>query len=583
MTNACPPIRMAPDASRASARRRRDDRGAAQAPAAGTRVLAARARRSRRLLRLHLPDRGGYPPAFGEGAAQARRQARRLGRATSRRARISTSREAARAPARRPRARDPARREDGAEAALQAARRRGDRRRRPRVRAAGAGRARSSSRRSAARTDRRPSCSKPRSRDEPFSPVDKVDIYSQLGRAYAEAGRAAARGRALRAVRSTAIADGDGPGARGPLRDAAQLRAERHGRARPRRGGRPAARSSGSRTPTTRTRASGSTGRSRASRTPKAAQSVALANVRKAIALLQATDDTLHLARAHILAADITLSRDDADDAPTPPRQRRAAARAMLARPQDRVEISDAALTDRGAPRGGGAGRRARAARRSSWSATTRRSTDGLALSALADALVLAGDIRGGRRGVPREAVDLLEAQGRWRDAATTCRAWGRMLRDAGRRAAGAGRARARRRARHAGGAGRRARRALSVELALTPRGPYSLALSARFASDATRTFRDGVLTQALAVGGRDAARPGAAGAGRDGDDPRRVGGRRAARLRWLLALDDDHSRSSRARARTRCSDARRASCAGCGRCACRRSRTRCCARSAAS
>ena len=38
-------------------------------------------------------------------------------------------------------------------------------------------------------------------------------------------------------------------------------------------------------------------------------------NVRKAIALLQATEDTFHLARAHILAADITLSRADADAA----------------------------------------------------------------------------------------------------------------------------------------------------------------------------------------------------------------------------------------------------------------------------
>ena len=43
--------------------------------------------------------------------------------------------------------------------------------------------------------------------------------------------------------------------------------------------------------------------------------SVALTNVRKAIALLQATDDTFHLARAHILAAGITLGRENADDA----------------------------------------------------------------------------------------------------------------------------------------------------------------------------------------------------------------------------------------------------------------------------
>ena len=42
-------------------------------------------------------------------------------------------------------------------------------------------------------------------------------------------------------------------------------------------------------------------------------EEIALTNVRKAIALLQATEDTLHLARAHLLAAYITLSRDDAE------------------------------------------------------------------------------------------------------------------------------------------------------------------------------------------------------------------------------------------------------------------------------
>jgi hypothetical protein len=36
------------------------------------------------------------------------------------------------------------------------------------------------------------------------------------------------------------------------------------------------------------------------------------------------------------------------------------------------------------------------------------------------------------------------------------------------------------------------------IERRLAPSGPYSLALSARLASDATRTFRDGVLTAAL-------------------------------------------------------------------------------------
>ena len=81
----------------------------------------------------------------------------------------------------------------------------------------------------------------------------------------------------------------------------------------------------------------------------------------------------------------------------------------------------------------------------------------------------------------------------------------------------------------------------MSVDLALTPRGPYSLALSARFASDATRTFRDGVLTQALAVDGR--VQLAQASQAPDGTVRIRAGSEAAAaRLRWVLALDDDHT-----------------------------------------
>ena len=81
----------------------------------------------------------------------------------------------------------------------------------------------------------------------------------------------------------------------------------------------------------------------------------------------------------------------------------------------------------------------------------------------------------------------------------------------------------------------------MSFELAVTPRGPYSLALSARFASDATRTFRDGVLTQALAVDGRvGLARAWQSPAGAVTIQAESAGA--AERLRWLLALDDDHS-----------------------------------------
>ena len=81
----------------------------------------------------------------------------------------------------------------------------------------------------------------------------------------------------------------------------------------------------------------------------------------------------------------------------------------------------------------------------------------------------------------------------------------------------------------------------MSLELAVAPCGPYSLALSARTTSDATRTFRDGLVTQALAVGDRiELARAWQSPSGTvtiraDSDAA-------AERLRWLLALDDDHS-----------------------------------------
>jgi 3-methyladenine DNA glycosylase/8-oxoguanine DNA glycosylase len=81
----------------------------------------------------------------------------------------------------------------------------------------------------------------------------------------------------------------------------------------------------------------------------------------------------------------------------------------------------------------------------------------------------------------------------------------------------------------------------LTVELAVTPRGPYSLALSARIASDATRTFRDGLLTQVLAVDGRiELVRAWQSPSGAVTIRAESAAG--ADRVRWLLALDDDHS-----------------------------------------
>ncbi len=81
----------------------------------------------------------------------------------------------------------------------------------------------------------------------------------------------------------------------------------------------------------------------------------------------------------------------------------------------------------------------------------------------------------------------------------------------------------------------------MTVELAVTPRGPYSLAFSARFSSDATRTFRDGVLTALLEVD--DSRELALARQSPDGTVTIRAQSAAGAeRLRWVLALDDDHS-----------------------------------------
>ncbi len=75
------------------------------------------------------------------------------------------------------------------------------------------------------------------------------------------------------------------------------------------------------------------------------------------------------------------------------------------------------------------------------------------------------------------------------------------------------------------------------VEIAVKPHGPYSLALSARLIGDATRRFRDGVVTARCAAGiARAWQSP-------DGTVTIRSESKESAeKLRWMLALDDDHS-----------------------------------------
>lgn len=81
----------------------------------------------------------------------------------------------------------------------------------------------------------------------------------------------------------------------------------------------------------------------------------------------------------------------------------------------------------------------------------------------------------------------------------------------------------------------------MTLELAVRPRGPYSLAFSARYSSDATRTFRDGLFTALLEVDGQ----PELARAWQATDGTVTIRAESVAtvdRVRWILALDDDHS-----------------------------------------
>ena len=78
----------------------------------------------------------------------------------------------------------------------------------------------------------------------------------------------------------------------------------------------------------------------------------------------------------------------------------------------------------------------------------------------------------------------------------------------------------------------------MPLEATIRPRGFYSLALSARLASDATRTARGGVLLAALADGERVAARQLA-----DGRLVLRAETEAGLeQLRFVLATDDDHT-----------------------------------------
>src|SRR4051812_20228005 len=158
-------------------------------------------------------------------------------------------------------------------------------------------------------------------------------------------------------------------------------------------------------------------------------ESVALANIRRAIALLQATDDTLHLARAHLLAARIAVSKD-----PNEAERHLNAAEQFLGNTPavaDAVEIA-IQRAELAVARSDGGNAVAFAQRALDTNRGANPVDDGQAYAALASGLALQNEVSAADDAY-RKATDTLEAQGRWHECANVCRAWARMLRQVGR------------------------------------------------------------------------------------------------------------------------------------------------------
>jgi transcriptional regulator with XRE-family HTH domain len=159
----------------------------------------------------------------------------------------------------------------------------------------------------------------------------------------------------------------------------------------------------------------------------------ALHNVRRAIALLETTDDTIHLAQAHLLCAWIMTSKGD----PTNALRHVDKAETLLgthASAEDRAHVAvERARALAGAERGADAVALAREAIELLEGSDP--SEVGAATAALAEGLALQGEWDEADPAF-RRAIDLLSEQRRWRAAAHVAQTWGRLLRKAGREAA---------------------------------------------------------------------------------------------------------------------------------------------------
>jgi tetratricopeptide (TPR) repeat protein len=262
--------------------------------------------------------------------------------------------------------------------------------------------------------------------DEPFQPVERVDVYTTLARVYGGAGRTA---EAVRLLERCLDACKDAPAAEGryavvlsyALSDVGEItRAEEIAQ-------RAVEHLRDSEDPYMRVRLYWSLARLAAK---EGRQTTALANIRKAIALLETTEDGLNLARAHIVAAGILVERGDAGRTSE---HLDHAERLLGVAPSKDDVIEMKILRSRVATIAGDASA-AVALAHEALEIETQRADRGYALVALADGLALDGK-HADASAAYGEAVDVLEAESRWRPAANAARAWGNLLRANGREA----------------------------------------------------------------------------------------------------------------------------------------------------
>jgi transcriptional regulator with XRE-family HTH domain len=262
--------------------------------------------------------------------------------------------------------------------------------------------------------------------DEPFLPAERLEVYGQLGRAYASTGNAAKAVDLFQQCLEAVVAEGGSETIEarysillsyaltdiGEIGQAEDVLRNALDRVR------------GTEDPYMRVRLYWSMARLAHNQGRPVA---ALRNIRKAIALLEATEDALHLARAHVLAGEITLARSDADAAAAhlDDAESLFGTRTL---DQDVVEIK--IQRSRIAAMNGDANA-AIALAQEALSLETQPADEGLALGVLGDALALA-DRHQEAHDAYEKGVGRLEAEGRWRDAANTCRAWARVLRRSG-------------------------------------------------------------------------------------------------------------------------------------------------------